>query len=126
MARGVVIGTLFRVPHTRRLLAGRLSGIGIAYPRARDDHPMTGRRMPDVHCDGTRVYELLREGRFVLLTAADVDIDRPAVVQAVDAAPALPDAVLVRPDGYVAWASERLPHADEVTAAIDHWCPTSA
>ena len=31
----------------------------------------------------------------MLLTAADLDIDRPGVVQAVDAAPALPDAVLV-------------------------------
>ena len=73
-----------------------------------------------------RVYELLRDGRFVLVTAAHVNIDRPDIAQAVDAAPALPDAVLVRPDGYVAWASERLPTTAALSAAIDHWCPVDA
>jgi 2-polyprenyl-6-methoxyphenol hydroxylase-like FAD-dependent oxidoreductase len=120
--QGFIIATLLRAPRSRRQMAERLSGIGIAYPRSRDDHPMVGRRMPDVHCDGTRLYELLRQGRFVLLTAAALDVDRPDVVRAIDAKPALPDAVLVRPDSYVAWASERLPHAEDVDAAIDHWC----
>ncbi|MDX6484569.1 MAG: hypothetical protein QOE95_2340, partial [Gaiellaceae bacterium] len=35
--------------------------------------------------------------------------------------PELPDAVLVRPDSYVAWASERLPDSAEVAAAVDRW-----
>ena len=124
--RGYAIATILRIPRSRRLIAERLSGIGIAYPRSRDDDWMVGRRMPDIHCDGSRVYELLRDGRFVLVTAAHVNIDRPDIVQAVDAAPALPDAVLVRPDGYVAWASERLPTTAALSAAIDHWCPVDA
>ena len=33
----------------------------------------------------------------------------------------LPDAVLIRPDSYVAWASERLPDVTEVAAAVDRW-----
>lgn len=33
----------------------------------------------------------------------------------------MPDAVLVRPDGYVAWASERLPDDVELAAAVDRW-----
>ena len=64
----------------------------------------------------------MREGKFVLVTAAPVDIDRPDIVHAVDAKPDLPDAVLVRPDGYVAWASERLPTNAALSAVINHWC----
>jgi hypothetical protein len=33
----------------------------------------------------------------------------------------LPDAVLIRPDSYVAWASERLLDAAELAAAVDRW-----
>jgi hypothetical protein len=77
--------------------------------------------MPDIVCDGKRVYELLRDGKFVLVTAAPVKLDRPDIVHTIDAHPELPDAVLVRPDSYVAWASERLPDAAEVAAAVDRW-----
>ena len=82
--------------------------------------------MPDIECDGTRLYELLRDGRFVLVTAAPVAVDRPDIVCAVGANSELPDAVLVRPDGYVAWASERPPTTAALSAAIDHWCPVDA
>ncbi|HYR12644.1 MAG TPA: hypothetical protein VEQ67_00275 [Mycobacterium sp.] len=33
--------------------------------------------------------------------------------------------MLVRPDGYVAWASERMPGAAELSAAIDRWRPVA-
>ncbi len=121
LLRATLIGTVTRVPRGRRLIGERLSGIGIAYPHQRGDDWMVGRRMPDIVCDGKRVYELLREGKFVLVTAAPVELDRPDIVHAVDAHPELPDAVLVRPDSYVAWASERLPDAAEVAAAVDRW-----
>jgi hypothetical protein len=84
---------------------------------------MVGRRMPDVDCNGTRLYELLREAKFVLVTAKPVEVDRPGVVHIVGEHPELPDAVLVRPDSYVAWASDRMPTAAELAAAVDHWCP---
>jgi 2-polyprenyl-6-methoxyphenol hydroxylase-like FAD-dependent oxidoreductase len=121
LLRSAVIGAVTRVPRGRRLLGERLSGIGIAYPRQRGDDWMVGRRMPDIVCDGKRVYELLREAKFVLVTATPVTMDRPDIVHAVDNHPELPDAVLVRPDSYVAWASERLPDASELAAAVDHW-----
>ena len=82
-----------------------------------------GRRMPDIGSDGKRVYELLREGKFVLVTAAPVELERSDIVHAVDKHPELPDAVLIRPAGYVAWASERMPSEAELAAAIDHWSP---
>lgn len=126
LLRSAVIGTVTRVPRGRRLLGERLSGIGIAYPHSRDEDRLVGRRMPDVECDGTRVYELLREGKFVLVTAVAVDLDRPDIVHTVDKKPELPDAILVRPDGYVAWASERMPSVAELSAAIDHWSRVAA
>jgi hypothetical protein len=121
LLRGALIGAVTRVPRGRRLLGERLSGIGITYPHPRGDDWMVGRRMPDIVCDGKRVYELLREGKFVLVTAAPVELNRPDIVHAVDNHPELPDAVLVRPDSYVAWASERLPDAAELAAAVDRW-----
>jgi 2-polyprenyl-6-methoxyphenol hydroxylase-like FAD-dependent oxidoreductase len=121
--RGFALATIIRIPRTRRMIAERLSGIGIAYPHSRDEDWMVGRRMPDIECDGKRAYELLREGKFVLVTAMPVELDRPDIVHAVDKHPELPDAILVRPDGYVAWAKERMPSAAEVSAAVNHWIP---
>jgi 2-polyprenyl-6-methoxyphenol hydroxylase-like FAD-dependent oxidoreductase len=121
LLRTALVGTATRLPRGRRLIGERLSGIGIAYPHQRGDDWLVGRRMPDIMADGKRVYELLRGGKFVLVTAAPVELDRPDIVHAVDAHPELPDAVLVRPDSYVAWASERLPDFAEVAAAVDRW-----
>ena len=122
LVQTLAIGTLTRVPVGRRFMAGRLSQIGIGYPRAsRGDHRMVGRRMPDVDCGGTRLYELLRKGEFVMVTTEGVDVDRSDVVHAVHHDAKLPAAVLVRPDGYVAWADDQPPTASHAAAAIDHW-----
>jgi 2-polyprenyl-6-methoxyphenol hydroxylase-like FAD-dependent oxidoreductase len=118
----LAIGVLTRVPAGRRFMAGRLSQIGVGYPRgSRSDHRMVGKRMPDVDCGGARLYELLREGRFVLATAEGVDIDGSDVVHAVHHDAKLPAAVLVRPDGYVAWADDQPLTASHAAAAIGHW-----
>jgi hypothetical protein len=90
--------------------------------------------MPDVDCAGGRLYELLRDGRFVLVTdAASAPGDRAAAVGGTTGADVvvavrtggadrgLPAAVLVRPDGYVAWAADRPVPAD-IDAAVARWC----
>ncbi len=121
IARTIVIGTLTRIPKTRRLMREFLSGIGIAYARKRGDNPLVGRRMPDIDCNGTRLYELLRDQKFVLVTATPVETGRSDIVHVVGRHPELPEAVLVRPDGYVAWAADRVPGAAELRAALERW-----
>ena len=122
LVQRLAVGALTRVPLGRRFVAGRLSQIGIGYPRAsRGDHRMVGQRMPDVDCGGARLYELLRKGEFVMVTAEGGDVDGSDVVHAVHHDAKLPAAVLVRPDGYVAWADDQPPTASHAAAAVNHW-----
>ncbi len=120
----LVIRSILHFPRSRRLMAERLSGIGIAYPRAsRKDHRLVGKRMPDIDCQGVRFYEVLRSGRFVLVTAArTAPTDWPGVDHVVHTDPTLPAAMLVRPDGYIAWASSQAPSAAELSAVLTRWC----
>ncbi|MDX2850707.1 FAD-dependent monooxygenase [Streptomyces sp. PA03-3a] len=118
------------LPPLRRRALGTVTGIGVAYPAPRGAHPLTGRRAPDLPLREGRLYEALRAGRFVLVTPerlADGPADTPA--------PADPRAVhvtrtdrgrttlLVRPDGYVAWAAERAAAGDRA-AALAAWAGT--
>jgi 2-polyprenyl-6-methoxyphenol hydroxylase-like FAD-dependent oxidoreductase len=132
--QALVLAVLLRVKPFRDFFLGRLTGLGIAYPpRDRHAHPWTGRRVPDVACDGGRLYELLREGTFLLLdttgpgAAADLVGRAGGRVQVArrpgSAAAGLPAVVLVRPDGYVAWAgNDRGDVAAAAMAAVARWC----
>jgi 3-(3-hydroxy-phenyl)propionate hydroxylase len=125
-ALGGIISELLTMDEPRKRFAARMSGLDVHYDLG-EGHPLLGRRMPDldlVTATGpVRVFTLLHEARPVLLNLgepAGVDItpwtDR---VQFVDArylgpwklpalgAVAAPTAVLIRPDGYVAWVGDR-------------------
>jgi 2-polyprenyl-6-methoxyphenol hydroxylase-like FAD-dependent oxidoreductase len=119
--RRIAITALLNIGPTKRKLAELVSGIGISYPRGRGAHPLTGSRMPDVDCSGTRLYELMRDGRFLLATTGNVDLGRSDVTVAAHGNQDLPEAVLVRPDCYVAWAGD----AAGAAAAVDYWCGTA-
>ncbi|MGF6307524.1 3-(3-hydroxy-phenyl)propionate hydroxylase [Bradyrhizobium sp. i1.8.4] len=133
-----IVSELVRMNEPRRRIAGMMSGLDVHYELG-EGHPLLGRRMPDldlVTADGAvRVFTLLHQARPVLLNFAEpgsVDIagwaDR---VQLVDAEydgewelPALgtvsaPTAVLVRPDGYVAWVGDRT--RTGLTEALVRW-----
>ncbi len=100
--RGLIGGTALRIPAIHRKLTGRLTALGFRYRAPRGEHKLVGTRMPDVAlADGTRLYEALRGGRFVLVGKGNVDDwgDRVRAAAPVDASP---HTVLVRPDGYVA------------------------
>jgi hypothetical protein len=122
-------------------LAGMLSGLGIRYDMGPGDHPLLGLRMPPGHVltrpDGgrTRVADLLHAARGVLITTsgsgqagqlAEGWADRIEIIAgtwALGQDPA-PDAVLIRPDGYVAWASPG--HDDGLTDALNRWFGAAA
>lgn len=117
-----VVSELARMDEPRKRLAGIVSGLDIHYHLG-DGHPLLGRRMPDldlVTTDGPlRVFELLHDAHPALLNLGhpgSLDITPWAErVKLVDASydgewelPVLgavtaPTAVLIRPDGYVAW-----------------------
>jgi 3-(3-hydroxy-phenyl)propionate hydroxylase len=124
-ALGDYVSGLLSMDEPRRRLAAEMSGLDIRYELG-EGHPLLGRRMPDLDLVTTegplRVYTLLHGARPVLLNLGEsggVDItpwaDR---VQPIDgtyagswelpviAAVPGPTAVLIRPDGYVAWVGE--------------------
>lgn len=105
--------------------ASMISGIGIAYRAPRGAHELTGRRAPDLELADGRLNELQRGGRFVLVTPAGQEPDVPANVVRTHWTGARRTTVLVRPDGYVAWASDR-PDEDGLRAALATWAGTTS
>ena len=109
----------------RAQLAGLLSGLDVDYDLG-EGHPLLGRRMPDLDLMTShgprRVFELLHDARPVLLNLGapgGIDItpwtDRVRLIDAdhtgtwelpVLGTVAAPEAVLIRPDGHVAWVGD--------------------
>ncbi|MFJ3338997.1 FAD-dependent monooxygenase [Streptomyces sp. NPDC086766] len=115
--RAALVTVLDGVAPVRRRAAGRITGIGYRYAAPRGAHPLVGTRVPDVAlAGGGRLYEALRGGRFVLIAprSHDVGPGRAGRLSAARWASDRRTAVLVRPDGHVAWAADS---AD--TAAIE-------
>jgi len=133
-----VVSELLRMDEPRKRYAAMMSGLDIHYDFG-EGHPLLGRRMPDldlVTASGPlRVFTLLHEARPVLLNfgkPGGFDIsswaDRVQLVDAVYAGPwelpaigavAAPAAVLLRPDGYVAWAGDLSERG--LTDALTRW-----
>jgi 2-polyprenyl-6-methoxyphenol hydroxylase-like FAD-dependent oxidoreductase len=120
--RTAAVTVMDHVGPVRRRATGQVTGIGYRYPAPRGAHRLTGTRVPDVRlADGGRLYEALRGGRFVLITpeayedGAVARADRLAVCRW---ASGRRTAVLVRPDGYVAWAAQDADKA-AIGAALD-------
>jgi 2-polyprenyl-6-methoxyphenol hydroxylase-like FAD-dependent oxidoreductase len=123
-----VVSELATMDEPRRRLAGLASGLDVHYDLG-EGHPLLGRRMPDldlVAADGPRrVFELLHDARPVLLdlgapSAPDITpwADRVQRIEAdyegawelpVLGAVSAPAAVLIRPDGHVAWVADGTP-----------------
>jgi 3-(3-hydroxy-phenyl)propionate hydroxylase len=116
---------LVSMDEPRKQLAGMFSGLDIHYDLG-EGHPLLGRRMPDldlVTAKGPlRVFALLHDARPVLLNLGEpggFDItpwaDRIRLIDAeyagmwelpVLGAVTAPTAVLIRPDGHVAWVGD--------------------
>ena len=137
-ALGETIAELLESDEARARFAAMMSGLDIHYDLG-EGHPLLGRRMPDldlVTADGAlRFFTLLHDAQPVLLylgQAGGIDVTPWAGrVKLIDASfagawelPAIgtvpaPTAVLVRPDGYVAWVGNGTQAG--LTAALTTW-----
>jgi len=138
LAAREIVGDLLKLEEARKHIAGLMSGLDIRYELGQG-HPLLGRRMPDLELvtarGPRRVFGFLHAARPVLLDLAApraIDItpwsDRVQYVDATYAGkwelPVLgevtaPAAVLIRPDGYVAWVGDTT--AQGLTEALTTW-----
>lgn len=112
---------LMQFEDVNRYLIEKITAISVRYDVG-GTHPICGRRLRDMTVAGGRLYQLMRDGRGLLLDRTgrlsvagwadrvdhvvdrDVDLDVPAV--------------LVRPDGHVAWVGE---DRQELESALSRW-----
>jgi bifunctional hydroxylase/dehydrase len=138
-----VLAELLAYPAVQRHLVGMVTGLDIRYDVGPGDHPLLGRRIPNVRLlneadwpDGTSTFERLQAARGLLLDLADdarlrdIAADWAGRLDVVTAIPH-PDgdrtpltgtaAALVRPDGYVAWAARDEGDTTGLREALTRW-----
>jgi 3-(3-hydroxy-phenyl)propionate hydroxylase len=126
-ALGHYASQILGMDEPRKLMAAEMSGLDVHYDLG-EGHPLLGRRMPDldlITANGPlRVFSLLHNARPVLLNFGEPDAfaitpwtarDRVQLVDAkysgawelpVIGTVTVPTAVLIRPDGHVAWVGD--------------------
>ena len=123
----------------RRGLAAEMSGLAVHYHLG-EGHPLLGRRMPDLDLEtangSRRMFTLLHQARPVLLNlgqpgrldtapwadrlqSVDARYEGPWDLPAIGPV-AAPAAVLIRPDGYVAWVGDETQRG--LAEALTMWC----
>jgi bifunctional hydroxylase/dehydrase len=131
-----LMAELLSYADVQRHLVGMVTGLDIRYDVGCSGHPLAGRRMPNAGIAGevgvTPAFEFLHAGRGVVFDLADDDAVRAAAapwqdrVDIVTAASrpsgALEgvEAMLVRPDGYIAWIGSG-PEPEGLPEALTRW-----
>jgi hypothetical protein len=136
-----IMADLLRMTEPRKRYAAMMSGLDVHYDLG-EGHPLLGRRMPDldlVTANGPmRVFTLLHAARPVLINFGepgafdispwadrvqqiDAEYAGPWELPALGAVDAL-TAVLIRPDGHVAWVGDAARHG--LTDTLTRWFGT--
>jgi 2-polyprenyl-6-methoxyphenol hydroxylase-like FAD-dependent oxidoreductase len=130
---------LLALPKVRDAVAGSFAGTELRYSRVRAEHQLVGTRATEVPLAEGRLTELQRQAGFVLIHAREELIHdareelirhreetsgtaRVTFARRIDDGPAL----LVRPDGYVAWAGPHASAGSSWRAALTRWTGAQA
>ncbi|RSM81655.1 monooxygenase [Kibdelosporangium aridum] len=133
-----VMMELLAYEDVQKLLVGMVTGLDIKYDVGSGDHPLLGRRLPDFELTasngspGKRAFSCLNGGRGIVIDLADNDKVRAAVepwadridVVTTGSRPAALDgveALLVRPDGYIAWVGFGGSGVNGLPDALGRW-----
>ena len=115
--------------------AGRVWGVNTRYDFGAE-HPLIGRSAPNFEfADGTTLGEIMRDGRGMMIQFDGNDAAKTLASEYGDRIKFMSgrakeqlglDTVLVRPDGFVAWASNGEPDEASIKAALSRWFGTCA
>ncbi|WP_010186294.1 FAD-dependent monooxygenase [Sphingomonas sp. PAMC 26605] len=125
-----IVGDLIATPDGATYFAERVWGVAVHYDLG-SDHPLVGRSVPDLELDdGTRLNERFHLGRALLLdggasgclrTLADRYREQVTYLRCDGCDLSGLHALLIRPDGFVAWASDRATDGTEAARALSRW-----
>jgi 2-polyprenyl-6-methoxyphenol hydroxylase-like FAD-dependent oxidoreductase len=103
--RNVLAPRILRIPRIRDAVAGSFAGTTLRYAHGRGESVLVGTRATQIPLIGDRLTELQREPGFVLIRErgrSALNVTDLHQTERADSGPA----VLVRPDGYIAWAGD--------------------
>ncbi|MVT08384.1 FAD-dependent monooxygenase [Chitinophaga tropicalis] len=129
-ALNAIIRDLINTRDGATYIAGRVSGVFTHY-NLDGSHPLTGHSVPNFEFeDGVRIGGLMHDGRGILL---DFDMNASLKIQAGEYGDSVRyitgsvkerlgvSALLIRPDGIIAWASDKDPDCNEFQRAVARW-----
>jgi hypothetical protein len=103
--RNLLLSRLLRIPRVRDEVAGNFAGTTLRYPHWTGESALVGSRATQIPLLQERLTELQREPGFVLIRESGRSpVDVIDLHQAERSDSGL--AVLVRPDGHIAWAGD--------------------
>ncbi|HWF28463.1 MAG TPA: FAD-dependent oxidoreductase [Mycobacterium sp.] len=114
--RNLLAPRLLRSPRVRDAVAGSFAGTTLRYARQKGENSLVGTRATQIPLTRGRLTWQQRQPGFVFVRehgTPEVDIDEVLQAERADSGPA----VLVRPDGYIAWAGDSADRSEWAAAA---------
>jgi 2-polyprenyl-6-methoxyphenol hydroxylase-like FAD-dependent oxidoreductase len=122
--RNLLAPRLLRITRVRDAVAGSFAGTALRYGHRADENALVGTRATQIPLIGERLTQLQREPGFVLIREcgrAVIGVTDLHQAERADSGPA----VLVRPDGYIAWAGDSADYSQWLDA-LARWTAPAA